>query len=138
MTASTVTVTVALAAAARAAVDAGTFVRVDLARRAIAADGTRFTSVLVGRPSPGAPPRAYANVCRHEAIPLDARADAGDGVMTDDGRNLFCHAHGAVYRPADGLCTSGPCLGASLATVDVVALDAHEVTLRLEWDRDDA
>lgn len=64
--------------------------------------------------------RAYANVCRHKAIPLDARGGTALGVMTDDGASLLCDSHGAVYRPEDGLCTQGPCAGLRLYAFEVV------------------
>ena len=116
--------TLRLRAEEQRAIEAGTFVRLELPHEAFTADGARFTSVLVGTTCEG-DLRVFANVCRHQAIPLDARApDPDSGVMTDDGRHLLCHAHGAIYRPSDGLCTSGPCMGAHLA----------RVTARLEGD----
>lgn len=55
---------------------------------------------------------AYANVCRHHAIPLDL---AGDGnVMTDDRTLLLCHHHGALFEPGTGMCIAGPCVGERL------------------------
>jgi nitrite reductase/ring-hydroxylating ferredoxin subunit len=59
---------------------------------------------------------AYANVCRHRALPLDLGASSP---MSDDGRYLLCHQHGALYRPVDGKCVSGPCAGESLTPVTV-------------------
>ena len=60
--------------------------------------------------------RAYANVCRHRALPLDFLARTP---MSDDGRFLLCHQHGALYRLEDGKCVSGPCAGESLEAVEV-------------------
>ena len=39
--------------------------------------------------------------------------------MSDDGRYLLCHQHGALYRLVDGKCVSGPCVGESLTPVTV-------------------
>jgi nitrite reductase/ring-hydroxylating ferredoxin subunit len=69
---------------------------------------------LVGRV--GGAWRAFANVCRHRALPLDLGAASP---MSDDGRYLLCHQHGALYRLDDGKCFSGPCVGESLSAVAV-------------------
>ena len=53
----------------------------------------------------------YENVCRH--LPLTI--DYGDNrFFTGDGKEIICKTHGATYDPLTGLCTSGPCQGASL------------------------
>jgi len=65
---------------------------------------------------------AYANVCRHRALPLDLNARSA---MSDDGRYLLCHQHGALYRLDDGLCVSGPCAGEALTPVMVEARDGE-------------
>jgi len=88
----------------REAVARGHFVRV-----AGAWDG-----FLVGRV--GETWRAYVNVCRHRALPLDLGVRSP---MSDDGRYLLCHQHGALYRLTDGKCISGPCAGESLTAVTV-------------------
>ncbi|HEY8042220.1 MAG TPA: Rieske (2Fe-2S) protein [Polyangiaceae bacterium] len=75
-------------------------------------------SALVGRA--GGAWRAYENVCRHRALPLDLGAPSA---MSDDGRYLLCHQHGALYRPGDGLCVSGPCAGEALTAVAIVETD---------------
>ena len=93
-----------LTEAQRAEVARGRFVRV----------GHGTSGVLVGRVD-GAW-RAYANVCRHRASPLDLGAASP---MSDDGTHLLCHQHGALYRPSDGRCVVGPCAGESLVPVDV-------------------
>ncbi len=62
--------------------------------------------------------RGWRNVCRHLAVPLD-RTDPGR-LATPDGRHLVCGEHGALYRPEDGLCVAGPCLGARLRPLPVV------------------
>ena len=98
--------------------ETGRFLRVDFGRSIAVTGETCAESVLLGRR--GGQLRAFANVCRHQAIPLDARAaDEEDDVMTEDGRHLLCHAHGAIYRPSDGMCISGPCAGLALFAVPV-------------------
>ena len=39
--------------------------------------------------------------------------------MSDDGRYLLCHQHGALYRLDDGKCMVGPCAGEWLTAVPV-------------------
>lgn len=57
---------------------------------------------------------AFENVCRH--LPLTI--DYGDNqFFTGDGKAIICKTHGAVYEPLTGLCTEGPCKGASLFKV---------------------
>ena len=54
---------------------------------------------------------AYVNRCRHQALPLDF----GDGRFFDDEFDaLVCCHHGARYRPEDGVCVDGPCVGTRL------------------------
>ena len=68
------------------------------------ADGTVARSALVGRS--GGRLLAFANVCRHLAIPLDL----GDGeVMDDERQQIVCHHHGAIFDPVTGECVVGPC-----------------------------
>ena len=97
---------VVLTDAQAAEVARGRFVRV----------GPAFDSVLVGRVDGRW--RAYANLCRHRALPLDLGAPSA---MSDDGRYLLCHQHGALYRLDDGRCVSGPCAGDALAEVAITA-----------------
>ena len=54
---------------------------------------------------------AYENTCRHIPITLDY----GDNRFFDtEGKFIMCQTHGAIYEPDTGLCTRGPCAGASL------------------------
>ena len=54
---------------------------------------------------------AYVNRCRHQSLPLDF----GDGRFFDEACDaLVCCHHGARYRPDDGTCVEGPCVGARL------------------------
>jgi nitrite reductase/ring-hydroxylating ferredoxin subunit len=65
--------------------------------------------------------RAYKNECRHLPMKLDDREprDFWDPSKT----HLVCNSHGARYRPADGLCVSGPCEGSHLRTLPIVVED---------------
>jgi len=59
---------------------------------------------------------AYENTCRHIPITLDY----GDNRFFDTkGQSIMCQTHGAVYEPDTGLCTRGPCAGASLYSLEV-------------------
>jgi nitrite reductase/ring-hydroxylating ferredoxin subunit len=88
--------------------------RDEIARGRFVRIGHGFDSLLIGRVGGGW--RAYTNVCRHRALPLDLGARSP---MSDDGRYLLCSQHGALYRLEDGKCVIGPCAGESLATVAV-------------------
>jgi nitrite reductase/ring-hydroxylating ferredoxin subunit len=115
-----------LSAAERSLAETGVFIRLDLPRPILLPNGEFAATVLVARVDRQW--RAYANVCRHKAIPLDARGGTELGVMTDDRRHLLCDSHGALYKPADGLCVSGPCAGTHLFAFVV---DEAENELRL-------
>jgi nitrite reductase/ring-hydroxylating ferredoxin subunit len=104
---------VTLTKAQREQIARGMFVRVALAGQA---------SLLVGKV--GGAWRAYANVCKHRALPLDLGAKSP---MSDDGEYLLCNQHGALYRRSDGLCILGPCAGESLAAIDVAEQGAELV-----------
>jgi len=63
---------------------------------------------------------AYENTCRHLPVTLDY----GDNRFFDTkGEALMCQTHGAVYEPDTGLCTRGPCAGASLHPLKIVEED---------------
>lgn len=68
---------------------------------------------------------AFKNECRHLPMPLD---DREPGQIWDDRRAfLMCAAHGALYRPDDGLCVSGPCEGSHLRTLPVEVVEGRVV-----------
>ncbi|WP_198651707.1 MULTISPECIES: Rieske 2Fe-2S domain-containing protein [Salinicola] len=72
---------------------------------------------------------AYQNACPHVA---GARmAWKKDRFMSSDGRHITCFGHGALFRPEDGFCVSGPCQGQYLATVEI-AIREGELHLRLD------
>ena len=67
--------------------------------------------------------RAYKNECRHLPMRLDDREPQE---LWDQSRtHLVCSSHGARYRPADGLCVSGPCKNSHLKALPVVVKDGQ-------------
>ena len=70
---------------------------------------------------------AYENRCPHWNIPLDN----GGGRLLSSSGALVCDAHGAEFRPDNGLCVAGPCEGQRLVALDVeVGEDTVEVFVR--------
>ena len=63
-------------------------------------------------------PYAYLNICPHWGVALDME---DGGFWASKTTHLLCKNHGALFRPDDGFCESGPCFGASL-----MALPAEE------------
>ena len=59
---------------------------------------------------------AYVNRCRHMTTPLDF---VRYQFFTEDGQQLICMTHGALYDPRSGLCVDGPCKGLSLYQLPV-------------------
>ncbi|MGH7326321.1 MAG: Rieske (2Fe-2S) protein [Candidatus Rokuibacteriota bacterium] len=57
---------------------------------------------------------AYVNRCAHVGTPLDLWPNE---FLSQDGRALVCATHGAIYEPASGRCTAGPCVGAALTAL---------------------
>ena len=53
----------------------------------------------------------YLNRCPHLGIPL---AWQDSQLMSPDGSVFQCGSHGALFDPATGFCTSGPCEGDQL------------------------
>jgi nitrite reductase/ring-hydroxylating ferredoxin subunit len=97
----------------------------DLAERG---PGVRFEVERYGRIEPafvvryGGVARAYLNRCAHVPMELDWQP----GVFFDlQGLYLLCATHGAIYEPATGFCTGGPCRGRSLVPVPVVEADGQ-------------
>lgn len=68
--------------------------------------------------------RGYVNSCPHVGSPLDW---APDRFISLDGYHLLCGTHGALFRPDDGYCISGPCAGDSLERVSVHLIDEDVV-----------
>ncbi len=64
---------------------------------------------------------AYLNRCAHKLVELDWQ----EGEFFDaEQRYLVCTTHGALYDPANGVCVSGPCRGATLTVIPVREADA--------------
>lgn len=57
---------------------------------------------------------AYTNVCPHQGHPLDYEPHR---FLAPDGHQLLCSSHGALFDPATGLCSSGPCKGMYLRSL---------------------
>lgn len=66
--------------------------------------------------------RAYLNVCPHQGRNLNFGPD--EFLFASDGK-LICPHHGACFEVATGLCTDGPCKGASLTPVDIILEDGQ-------------
>ena len=69
--------------------------------------------------------RAYENVCPHQGRNLSF--GPSEFLFTGEGQ-LVCPHHGACFEIATGVCTEGPCKGASLTPVDIV-LEGSQVFL---------
>ncbi len=70
---------------------------------------------------------SYINVCPHTGSPLDWQPD---DFMSEDGCNIMCHTHGALFEVEDGFCIAGPCAGDQLRPVTVEVNAAGNVVLR--------
>jgi nitrite reductase/ring-hydroxylating ferredoxin subunit len=58
---------------------------------------------------------AYVNRCPHRGTPLNLMPDH---FMDRSGEHLICATHGALFRPGDGHCISGPCQGDRLTRIE--------------------
>ena len=67
---------------------------------------------------------AYQNFCVHTGHPLNWRPDR---FLTDDGAQIICASHGAIYEIDSGVCVSGPCPGKTLRSVSVEVRDGAVV-----------
>jgi nitrite reductase/ring-hydroxylating ferredoxin subunit len=54
---------------------------------------------------------AYVNRCPHVGTPLDLWENE---FLSEDARRIVCATHGAIFEPATGRCTAGPCAGDAL------------------------
>lgn len=68
----------------------------------------------------------WRNSCPHLDVPMHYRKDR---FMSADGQRIVCYAHGAQFRPDDGLCVLGPCQGQSLQPVVLRVDDKGDVWL---------
>lgn len=60
---------------------------------------------------------AYLDDCPHQ--PGSAMAWRRDAYLNPDATRIVCSGHGAEFEIASGRCTLGPCLGQSLARVQL-------------------
>jgi len=65
---------------------------------------------------------AYRNSCPHTGGPLDWVADQ---FLNLTGDLIQCATHGALFRPDDGACVSGPCAGRALQALPLQVIDAQ-------------
>ncbi len=59
---------------------------------------------------------AYINRCPHTGAPLEWLPDQ---FFDLDNSFIQCAIHGALFRPEDGYCLRGPCVGQSLQPVEL-------------------
>ena len=82
----------------------------------------RFHGFVVRR---GEGVSGYVDRCPHAGLPL---AQTLDDYLTPDGALIACSWHGALFRPEDGLCVGGPCVGQALTAWPVAVRDGQIVT----------
>lgn len=63
---------------------------------------------------------AYRNSCPHTGISLNWLPHQFFDI---GGEFIQCSTHGALFRPEDGFCIRGPCLGRSLESLPVILRD---------------
>ncbi len=71
-------------------------------------DARPFAGFVVRR---GGEVRGFVDSCPHVGAPLSAGADR---YLTRRGDFVMCFNHGALFRPEDGVCVAGPCVGRAL------------------------
>lgn len=59
---------------------------------------------------------AYVNRCPHTGAPLEW---VPDQFFDLDSSFIQCAIHGALFRPEDGYCLRGPCVGQSLQALEL-------------------
>lgn len=68
----------------------------------------------------GAEVTGYVNSCPHTGGPLDWI----EGQFLDQsGQYIACATHGALFRPGDGHCIAGPCVGDRLTPLALTLRD---------------
>jgi len=70
--------------------------------------GVAFRGFVVRR---GDDVAGYVDSCPHVGAPLALTPTA---YLTRNGDHIICATHGALFRPGDGRCVAGPCVGRSL------------------------
>lgn len=69
---------------------------------------------------------AYQNACPHTGAPLEWLPDQ---FLDVDNGFIQCAIHGALFRPDDGYCLRGPCVGKRLTALRLLTKDG---VLRVE------
>ncbi|MET0294604.1 MAG: Rieske (2Fe-2S) protein [Phenylobacterium sp.] len=69
--------------------------------------------------------RGWVDSCPHAGWPLSALPDR---YLTREGDLVLCSGHAALFRPLDGACVSGPCMGQSLTPWPVAVRDGAVFT----------
>ncbi len=65
---------------------------------------------------------AYRNRCAHVGYDLDM----GEGEFwSERTQRIYCKTHGARFRPEDGVCDAGPCVGGRLEAYAVRLQGPH-------------
>jgi len=59
---------------------------------------------------------AWLNQCPHKGMPLEWQPDE---FLDDDGENIICATHGALFDIEDGSCLGGPCRGQGLTLIPI-------------------
>jgi len=85
----------------------------------LACGGRRVNGFVVNH---GGELRAWVNRCPHVGTPLDLWPNE---FYTDDGRDLICSTHGAIFEPLGGRCVGGPCGRGKLTAVLVEERDGN-------------
>lgn len=78
----------------------------------------------------------YENRCPHEGVNLDwERGQFFDG----NGTRILCGKHGALFDLGTGECVEGPCIGATLTSIELVVDDGDICVsgVMLDEDEDD-
>ena len=65
---------------------------------------------------------AYRNHCPHTGAPLEWLPDQ---FLDLDNNFIQCAIHGALFRPEDGYCLRGPCVGQSLEPLTLEVVDGR-------------
>ena len=73
----------------------------------------------------GAGVTGYVDSCPHVGAPL---SDEPGRYLTRRGDYVVCFNHGALFRPDDGMCVAGPCVGRALRPWAVAVEDGAVVT----------
>lgn len=65
---------------------------------------------------------AYRNSCPHTGAPLEWLPDQ---FLDLDNSFIQCAIHGALFRPEDGYCLRGPCVGESLQPLELQVVEGR-------------